>query len=79
MTDERMALLARLEQAAGTTEPDVLRETLRWAIEEAPGGERSPSASARSRMSGRPSASASATATAARPARGSRAHRLALL
>lgn len=34
MTDERMALLARLEQAAWTTEPDVLRETLRWAIEE---------------------------------------------
>lgn len=34
MTDERMALLARLEQAAGTTEPDVLREALHWAIEE---------------------------------------------
>jgi transposase-like protein len=34
MTDERMALLARLEQAVGTTQPDVLRETLHWAIEE---------------------------------------------
>jgi transposase-like protein len=29
-----MALLARLEQAAGSTEPDVVREALRWAIEE---------------------------------------------
>lgn len=34
MTDERMALLARLEQAVGTSRPDVLRETLGWAIEE---------------------------------------------
>jgi len=34
MTDQRMALLARLEQAAGSTEPDVVREALRWAIEE---------------------------------------------
>jgi transposase-like protein len=29
-----MALLARLEQAAGSTEPDVVREALGWAIEE---------------------------------------------
>jgi transposase-like protein len=29
-----MALLTRLEQAAGSTEPDVVREALRWAIEE---------------------------------------------
>jgi len=29
-----MALLARLEQAAGSSEPDVVREALRWAIEE---------------------------------------------
>ena len=34
MTDQRMALLARLEQAAGSTEPDVVREALGWAIEE---------------------------------------------
>jgi len=34
MTDKRMALLARLEQAAGSSEPDVVREALRWAIEE---------------------------------------------
>ncbi len=34
MTDQRMALLVRLEQAAGSTEPDVVREALRWAIEE---------------------------------------------
>jgi len=34
MTDQRMALLARLEQAAGSTEPDVVREALHWAIEE---------------------------------------------
>jgi len=34
MTDQRMALLARLEQAAGSTQPDVVREALRWAIEE---------------------------------------------
>ncbi len=34
MTDQRMALLARLEQAAGSSEPDVVREALRWAIEE---------------------------------------------
>jgi putative transposase len=34
MTDQRIALLARLEQAAGSTEPDVVREALRWAIEE---------------------------------------------
>jgi putative transposase len=34
MTDQRMALLARLEQAAGSTEPDIVREALRWAIEE---------------------------------------------
>jgi N-dimethylarginine dimethylaminohydrolase len=33
MTDQRMALLARLEQAARSTEPDVVREALRWAIE----------------------------------------------
>jgi transposase-like protein len=29
-----MALLVRLEQAAGSTEPDVVREALGWAIEE---------------------------------------------
>ena len=34
MTDQRMALLARLDEAAGSTEPDVVREALRWAIEE---------------------------------------------
>jgi len=34
MTDQRMALLTRLEQAAGSSEPDVVREALRWAIEE---------------------------------------------
>ncbi len=34
MTDQRMALLARLEQAAGSSEPDVVREALGWAIEE---------------------------------------------
>lgn len=34
MTDQRMALLARLEQAAGSTEPDVVREALHWAIGE---------------------------------------------
>jgi hypothetical protein len=34
MTDQRMALLTRLEQAAGSTEPDVVREALRWAIED---------------------------------------------
>lgn len=34
MTDQRMALLSRLEQVAGTTEPDLLREALRSAIEE---------------------------------------------
>ena len=34
MTEPRMALLTRLEQAADSTEPDILREALRWAIEE---------------------------------------------
>jgi transposase-like protein len=34
MTDQRIALLSRLEQAAGSSEPDVVREALRWAIEE---------------------------------------------
>jgi putative transposase len=34
MTDQRMALLARLEQATSSTEPDVLRAALAWAIEE---------------------------------------------
>jgi putative transposase len=34
MTDTRIALLARLEQATASAEPDVLREALRWAIEE---------------------------------------------
>jgi len=34
MTDQRMALLARLEQATSSTEPDVLRTALAWAIEE---------------------------------------------
>ena len=34
MTDQRMALLARLEQATTSTEPDVLRAALAWAIEE---------------------------------------------
>ena len=34
MTDQRMALLTRLEQASGSTEPDVVRQALGWAIEE---------------------------------------------
>lgn len=34
MTEPRIALLARLEQASSSAEPDVLREALRWAIEE---------------------------------------------
>jgi putative transposase len=34
MTEPRIALLSRLEQAASSAEPDVLREALRWAIEE---------------------------------------------
>jgi putative transposase len=34
MTEPRIALLSRLEQASSSTEPDVLREALRWAIEE---------------------------------------------
>ncbi len=34
MTDQRMALLARLEQATSSSEPDVLRAALAWAIEE---------------------------------------------
>jgi putative transposase len=34
MTDQRMALLARLEQATTSSEPDVLRAALGWAIEE---------------------------------------------
>ena len=34
MTDPRIALLTRLEQAARSAEPDVLRDALRWAIEE---------------------------------------------
>ena len=34
MTEPRIALLTRLEQAAGSSEPDVLRDALRWAIEE---------------------------------------------
>jgi hypothetical protein len=29
MTDQRIALLSRLEQAAGSSEPDVVREALR--------------------------------------------------
>jgi transposase-like protein len=33
-----MALLARLEQAARSSEPDVVREALGWAIEELNGG-----------------------------------------
>ena len=33
MTDTSMALLARLEQASVSAEPDVLREALRWAME----------------------------------------------
>jgi transposase-like protein len=34
MASDRIALLSRLEQAANADEPDVLREALRWAIEE---------------------------------------------
>jgi transposase-like protein len=34
MTEPRIALLTRLEQAASSSEPDVLRDALRWAIEE---------------------------------------------
>jgi transposase-like protein len=34
MTETRIVLLARLEQAANSAEPDVLRDALRWAIEE---------------------------------------------
>jgi transposase-like protein len=34
MTDTRIALLSRLETAASSREPDVLREALSWAIEE---------------------------------------------
>jgi transposase-like protein len=34
MAMDRMTLLARLEQAVGSAEPDVLREALGWAIEE---------------------------------------------
>ena len=34
MTDQRMALLGRLEQAARSPEADVVREALGWAIEE---------------------------------------------
>jgi len=34
MTEPRIALLSRLEQAASSSEPDVLRDALRWAIEE---------------------------------------------
>ena len=34
MTEPRIALLSRLEQATSSTEPDVLRDALRWAIEE---------------------------------------------
>ena len=34
MTEPRIALLTRLEQAASSAEPDVLRQALRWAIEE---------------------------------------------
>lgn len=34
MTDRRMALLTRLERATTSTEPDVLRTALAWAIEE---------------------------------------------
>ena len=34
MTEPRIALLSRLEQAASSAEPDVLRDALRWAIEE---------------------------------------------
>ena len=34
MTEPRIALLSRLEQAASSTEPDALRDALRWAIEE---------------------------------------------
>jgi hypothetical protein len=40
MTDQGMALLARLEQAVGSTEPDLVREALRWAIEELMEGRR---------------------------------------
>ena len=32
MTEQRMALLARLEQAVASAEPDIIREPLRWAI-----------------------------------------------
>lgn len=34
MAIDRIALVSRLEQAASSREPDVLREALRWAIEE---------------------------------------------
>jgi putative transposase len=34
MATDRIALLARLEQATATTEVDVLREALGWAIEQ---------------------------------------------
>ena len=34
MTEPRIALLTRLEQAVSSAEPDVLRQALRWAIEE---------------------------------------------
>jgi hypothetical protein len=39
MTDQRMALLARLEQAARSSDPDVVRAALGWAIEELMEGE----------------------------------------
>lgn len=34
MTEPRIALLTRLEQAASSAEPDVLHDALRWAIED---------------------------------------------
>ena len=34
MAADRIALVTRLEQATTSGEPDVLREALRWAIEE---------------------------------------------
>ena len=39
MTDTRIALLSRLETAASSREPDVLREALRGAVEELMEGE----------------------------------------
>jgi hypothetical protein len=66
MGTDRMALLTRLEQAASSSQPDVVREALGWAIEELMAAEVTQRLGAGPPRADRPSARARATVTAQR-------------